>query len=140
LDVERVVDAFVRTFAAQHDVEPIARNARTLDGPALRSIHHRYVSWEWCYGRTPPFEVSLSTKFSWGEVNLRFAVEEGRIVDAAVQSESFDGAEVGHLEGEFLDCPFKPSSMARHVRNVIGRDGHGLLEDVADWLAVQPLN
>lgn len=137
--VEHVMELLADTFGAAWHTEPIIRACDFLDQGTMRELHHKYISWDWCFGQTPPFETQLEEDFSWGKVCLEIHVVKGMIARANVESEALDGADMGHLEGELLDCPYKPHALARRVKNCIGRDGHALLEEVADWLHRLPL-
>jgi lipoate-protein ligase A len=140
LTVARVAEALVHVGADLLKTEPVVRDPRELHAQALHDLRHRYVSWEWCYGHTPPFTISLPKEFPWGEVTLNLSVEKGHLSAVDVESSALDGGDAGSIIGELLDCPFKESSMARRIKNSIGRDGHALLEDISAWLAEQPLS
>lgn len=134
LDVQAVAQAFIDVFAAEQGEAAIVQKSEMLDTPELRTLQKHHVSWEWCYGHSPPFDMTLATTFAWGALRIHFHVVHGKIVRADIESDAMDGAEIGHLEGELLDCPFKESALARRVRKCIGRDGNAFLEDIAGWL------
>ena len=84
------------------------------------------------------FETVLETTFDWGGFRMDVSVAKGVLEDVNIEADGLR-AEMGRLEGELLDCPFKGTAMARRVRGMIGRDGHGLLEDLVEWFKGQAL-
>ena len=140
LTIDGVANALIETFAARYEAIPMAEDARLLDGGELRALHRKYVQWDWCFGATPDFKTTLETSFPWGRVKMDLTVENGHIAAIELDSEGLDGADVGHVEGELIECAFKEGAMARHIRGAIGRDGNALLEDIADWLGKLPLS
>jgi len=49
-----------------------------------------YSSWNWNYGETPRFDVSMETRFPWGGVELMLTLKGGIVDTAAVYTDSMD--------------------------------------------------
>lgn len=57
---------------------------------ALAELTERYASDEWRYGARIPFNTEVSRRFPWGEVHAVLEVNEGRIRQAALYSDSLE--------------------------------------------------
>ena len=56
----------------------------------ISAIYPVYSSWEWNYGETPKFDVSMEKRFLWGDVELMLTLENGRVENASVYTDSMD--------------------------------------------------
>ena len=54
------------------------------------TLAERNRSWEWLYGRTPPFDVTTRNRFAWGSLELNFRLEHGQIAAAAAFSDAME--------------------------------------------------
>lgn len=60
-----------------------------------------FESWDWNFGSSPEFNLHVSERFSWGEVDLYLIVKDGFVVDAEITTDALD-----------IDLPYK-------IKNVI---------------------
>lgn len=89
LTPESMAGILQRAFAAKYgsctDWEPddgLRSRAAELAG--------RNESWEWLYGRTPPFDLSMHARFPWGGLRLHFRLKHGRVSQVAAYSDAMD--------------------------------------------------
>jgi len=135
LTVPEVESVLTRAFArdaGSREVTPTP--ASQLPADPIDRLYRKHRSWTWRFGQSPPFSIELEAVFDWGSVVLALRVEQGYITDINIRSDGLDGADIGHLEGELLDAPFKSSAMARRIRGGIGPEGHALRGDIASWI------
>lgn len=109
ITVERFKDILVEAFSntiinpieknsliSKGDVEvgiKILANVNALtdiDVEAIMKIREKYESWHWNYGSSPEFNVSISQRYEWGEVELLFVVNDGMINQIEVNTDSLD--------------------------------------------------
>lgn len=70
-----------------------------IDVEAIMKIREKYESWHWNYGSSPEFNVALSKRYEWGEVELLFVIKDGMINQIEVNTDSLD-----------VDLPYKIKS------------------------------
>ena len=89
VDVPRMKQAMADAFC---DVYGAAQTCGldTLDSSHVRALYARYASWEWRFGRTPAFDLTLSARFLWGETELLLSFEGGRVSTARLYTDSMD--------------------------------------------------
>ena len=56
----------------------------------ISKIYPVYSSWEWNYGETPAFDVSMEKRFPWGGVEIMLTQKNGRVEKAVVYTDSMD--------------------------------------------------
>ena len=53
----------------------------------FKHIYEKHQSWEWLYGRTPQFEMTLNPSFEWGSVKIVFFIKNGLVSQSQIESE-----------------------------------------------------
>lgn len=56
----------------------------------ISQLYPLYSSWEWNYGETPAFDVSLEKRFPWGGVELMLALDKGAVKTATAYTDAMD--------------------------------------------------
>ena len=57
---------------------------------AIHELVRRYESWEWNFGSSPEFNMQITERFSWGEVDLYLLVRNGIITETEVNTDALD--------------------------------------------------
>ena len=86
-----------------------------LDRQALSRIEELYdmqSSWQWRFGRTPAFNYQLEERFSFGEMQFLFQVEDGHILDVSVFSDALDTDLAQLVRDRLTGVRFQPKDMA----------------------------
>lgn len=85
----------------------------------------KYHSWEWTWGRTPPFSYEKSGVFAGFPIQVSYRARKGIVSDGAIQCAAIDGgAAAGLLNGARLD----PDGFAAICRTLAGERWAELLE------------
>lgn len=61
-----------------------------IDKKTVEQDEKRYGSWEYVYGKTPPFSVSCRKRFDWGQIEINFRLTGSVIADAKVYTDAMD--------------------------------------------------
>ncbi len=105
-----VKDAFIREYGEAGEL--------VLGREALEDVEkraERIASWEWTFGKTPVFDISLEHRFSFGEMQFFFRLRDGRIREAKIYSDCLDTGLVGKLEAVLFDCRFTNGALSQAV-------------------------
>ena len=85
----------------------------------------KYHSWEWTWGRTPPFQYQRKGIFQGQPIEVAYAARRGILSDVAIASPLFDGARAAAaLEGSRLD----PDSFLTLCQSLAGGAARELLD------------
>jgi len=115
-----VIDAFAREYGAA----PV----EDADGlPVDPDILARYASPAWNYGKPPEGDLSLSTRFPWGGVEVNASVKEGRLTNVRVFTDAMDETLSQRLSCRLEGCAYSGARLAECARDLE-------LHDLGDWL------
>ena len=104
----------------------------SLADPALfERLHARQSSWEWRFGQTPRFDLSLECRFPWGGIELQLTACDGCVAEAAIYSDAMDEALIPALAAALRGLPFSASALAGALRTSCDRQEAA---DMAQWL------
>ena len=95
------------------------------DALDISSIYPLYSSWDWNYGETPRFDVSMEKRFPWGGVELMLTLKNGHVDSATVFTDSMD---------ENLSEKIKTALEGAEYGMTIA-EKLAFLPDMAEWLA-----
>ncbi|ATW23605.1 lipoate--protein ligase [Candidatus Formimonas warabiya] len=119
------------------DAQPIAVDQDSFNiGPLVE----KYSSWEWRFGNTPQFDISLSQRFSWGEIEIGFCLKSGYIDAVKVFSDALEERLIRDIRKSLEGCLFKKDSMLDRIKNVRAQsDKQQMVHDVTRWLEAKEL-
>lgn len=99
-----------------------------------------YSSWQWNFGQTPPFDISIENRFAWGEVTMQLALNQGRINSATVYSDAMDEQFIRELAPGLIGCPFSGNDMADAIRVLpVAEETQRCADELATWLSTLEL-
>lgn len=101
----------------------------------LLPYREKQASWQWRLGKTPAFDLELSTRFPWGGVELLFSLKHVTVESVCVFSDAMDTALTETLRSRLTGCPLQ--SRALYEALAASDDPHVL--DVAQFLLEQGL-
>lgn len=142
---EAVMVAFKEEYGIPCDVIHFSDQVKSMwpTDASFRDIIARNGSWEWCYGETPDFDISLRNRFPWGGIELYFKLDEGTIQKAEVYSDALCEEIIGELPAIFsgtrllgIELSNKLNKAKQTLSNLSkDRDSKDLvLDDIAAWL------
>ena len=132
LSLDQVADA-VRLEAEVHFGGARRVDPASLAGEPLTRLAARYASWEWCYGRTPPFDVTWRGQLGACRFVLTLAIKDACIDQARLEVEPAETAVAERLAVALVGCRFGHATVAERLR----RDGSPLARELADWCAAR---
>jgi len=121
IDVEKMKSALIGAFERNYGpFDAVHRDASRLDADALEEKRLKYASYEFCYGMTPAFDVTLEHRFAWGGIELCLRVKNGFVDGCVVYSDALDTDFIDALRAAFVGCPLRPDDMAAAARAMGG--------------------
>lgn len=104
----------------------------------VEALRLRNAGWEWIYGSPMPFSFQCGDRFSWGEVELRLAVEGGRVSQVQVYSDAMDWSLPARLERALAGAPFDLEALCRSLEGELS-DRPRLCRDLCLMLKEQEI-
>lgn len=138
ITIEAVWRSLKETFARVYG--GFSREIR-FDRPCqeVEGLYQKYASWEWRYGETPDFDISLSNRFSWGEIEICLTVEEGQIKKAVVYSDAMDCDLVEALAEALQEIPFRKDVILERVGSIVAEGQEVFAQELLNWLGTREI-
>jgi lipoate-protein ligase A len=121
-------DSFADLYGGELTLIQPANNEET------EKLYNQYSSWDWRYGETPEFDVSLRKRFTWGEIDMGLSVEEGKITEATIYSDAMDCSIIESLQHLLPGIPFKYDDIKQRINTNIAPKSPEIAGDINDWL------
>ncbi len=122
--VDSMRRAVIDAFSAEYGAAPVEDAGGLTIDPALLA---RYQSAEWNYGKPAEGDLTLSTRFPWGGVEVNASVRNGALAGVTVFTDAMDETLSGKLSETLEGCPYSGAKLAHCARSL-----H--LHDLGDWL------
>ena len=135
ITLEDMQNALIQSFSDEYAVPEILSPSE-LDTQAIDQLYQRYSSWEWLYGKTPKFDITLDTRFVWGGVEMGLSLTQGKIESCRVFSDAMDQAFIENLSPALCGCTFDSHKMAECIRNLpCEAESECVRDELSDWIS-----
>lgn len=136
LTVDIVAESLIRAFGMVYGYRPVVSDgSEDVNPDAVEKLREKYASWEWRYGQTPRFDMTMETRFPWGGIEIGLNLEKGIVVSSKVYSDAMDEAFIRQLPDALAGCHFSFRNLADRIRNAFSSGSNkDLAEDIASWL------
>lgn len=111
LSIDQMRKELVKAFGEVYEFTPEELMADDLDMLKLEKLEDKFSSFEWILGRRMEFNYSLDRRFPWGNIDLEFVVDCGRIVHCKAYSDSLETGYWDKLTGALKNCVFSSAAM-----------------------------
>lgn len=71
----------------------------------IEKIQDKYASWDWTYGKSPPFNMKRERKFPFGLLSIHLYVNAGRIQSIRIYGDFFGNGDISALESSLVGLP-----------------------------------
>ena len=97
----------------------------------IATLYSEFSSWSWRFGRTPAFNYQLEERFSFGEMQFLFQVEDGLIADVSVFTDALDTELVQLVKNRMTGIRFQSQDIAQALTKAPVR---AEFEEIAQYL------
>jgi len=135
VNIQAMTDALIRAFEKEYGkASPYRLPAGAADEAA--ALARRNAQWEWLFGTTPRFDITLSRRFEWGGVEIGFALKNGFTEDAIIFSDAMDADFIGRISAAMVGIAFKSDILAEKINAVPYTDDRqkSILEDLRRFI------
>lgn len=128
--IKGMEESFIDVYGGDAQEIKVDRNDFNIE-----PLVQKYSSWEWRFGNTPKFDISISHRFGWGEVELGFCLKNAHIDSAQVFSDAIDEGLIRDIGKTLEGCPFRKDRMIERIKKADGRsENQQIIKDVVLWL------
>ena len=121
LTVETMKQALMGAFEAEYGAyEPHSWDL--IDQEKLEQKRQTYASWEWKFGTTPSFNVSLENRFEFGCLELLLNVQSGIVTSVACYTDAMDATLAQRVEELLTGCNYGSGALCARLLDAGGDD------------------
>lgn len=92
------------------DLKPYTLSIQETE--AVRELAcHKYASWAWQYGASPQYSWKKCKKFTYGFVDVRMKINEGKIEQINIFGDFFGLEDIAELADNLHGCPHEKSAI-----------------------------
>ena len=129
LTIDALKAALKEAFSKVYGCEVKNLPAERVDEAAVAEREAYFASPEWKYGRRIPFEYEMSRRFPWGNIVLRFHVNEGVIQEISAFSDAMDEAFVSKIPEALRGKPYQEEAIISAISAL--SDGSGTAAEIS---------
>lgn len=133
ISIEKIASALRATLYNLYDVdrEVTIEGAEVLDS----KLYKKFSSWDWIYGETPEFDITLEKRFSWGGVEIGLKLDGAYIKEAKVYSDSMNYLVMDKIGEALKGLPFSKESIIDALDGLnVGLEEGGIIPDLKRWI------
>lgn len=112
---ETMRKALLEAFREVYGMEPQPLLPTKLDESRLAELTKRYQSEEWRLGQVSAFSYELRERFSFGEIECLFQVEQGRINHIEIYSDVMDADWIIRMKENLRGTAFSAEAVSKAV-------------------------
>ncbi len=106
---EYLIKAFEDTYGFTAQINPFS---------VANNYREKYEDWNFIFGLTIPFTAKCQGQFSWGRVEFLLKVEEGKIAQLQVFTDSMDESLSQKLEDALVNCLYEKEALQKALENI----------------------
>jgi lipoate-protein ligase A len=111
LTVNRMRIELVEAYGEVYECVPTELNMSELQSEELQKLEEKFASREWILGKKMEFNYSIDRRFSWGNIDLEFIVDEGRINNCRAFSDALETEYCEKLSAALNGCNFSSEAI-----------------------------
>ncbi|MDD5987684.1 MAG: lipoate--protein ligase [Eubacteriales bacterium] len=104
----------LRSFSGIHEYALTKQDWETAE----KLKKERYGTWEWTYGKSPACEIEREARFPGGTVQLRLALDRGRISSFLLQGDFFTSRDIEEDMQCMQECRFTRDDLAEPLASM----------------------
>ena len=121
LTVETMKQALMEAFEEEYGAyEPHSWDL--IDKAKLEQKRQTYASWDWKFGATPAFNVSLENRFEFGCLELLLNVKNGVVESATCYTDAMDASLAKRVEDMLTGCNYGSGALCARLINGDGAE------------------
>ncbi|MCT4597027.1 MAG: lipoate--protein ligase [Vallitalea sp.] len=135
LNTDIISDMCIKSFIDEYKLEntdiKIEKDPQWFNNEEIKRLYEKNASWEWRYGKVPKFDISLETRFEWGEIQIHLNIINAIIEEVAIYSDALDQDFIEKLPNYFLKQKFSSKDLANRLRQY---NSGNMMKDIANWI------
>jgi len=130
MTTDQIKRSMAESFVAHYGPAETSNFESTPD--AIMDLYEKYSSWDWCYGKSPAFDITHGKRFDWGEVEINLTLKGGIIKEVKIFTDAMDVEMFDTLSEALVGCLYQKSPLSEAVKQCIADDA--AQKDLLEWI------
>lgn len=141
LTLEALKKALREAFEEVYGLTSNECKMEDLDQKEIEQRTKHFSSWDWRYGRKIDFQYEISKRFPWGQMNIQFQVDKGKISDVNVYSDSLKPMTIEKLPKYLKGIRYHKKNICSELRLYWAEDKQEeeMIADIIEWISEEEL-
>ena len=141
LTLEALKKALREAFEEVYGLTSNECKMEDLDQKEIEMRTKHFSSWDWRFGRKIDFQYEISKRFSWGQMNIQFQVDKGKISDVNVYSDSLKPMTIEKLPKYLKGIRYHKKNICSELRLYWAEDKQEeeMIADIIEWIKEEEL-
>lgn len=141
LTLEALKKALREAFEEVYGLTSNECKMEDLDQKEIKMRTKHFSSWDWRFGRKIDFQYEISKRFSWGQMNIQFQVDKGKISDVNVYSDSLKPMTIEKLPKYLKGIRYHKKNICSELRLYWAEDKQEeeMIADIIEWISEEEL-
>jgi len=141
LTLEALKKALREAFEEVYGLTSNECKMEDLDQKEIEQRTKHFSSWDWRYGRKIDFQYEISKRFPWGQMNIQFQVDKGKIADVNVYSDSLKPMMIEKLPKYLKGIRYHKKNICSELRLYWAEDKQEeeMIADIIEWIKEEEL-
>ncbi len=133
LTPQKMEEALIRSFCAEYgEVKPLDFTPE-LEAETQR-LAERNASWDWRFGQSPQFDITIKTRFDWGGIELLLSLKDAAITQAQLYSDGMDADFLAALPETLVGCTFRADALCERLRCIpVNEEQRKMIDDLCAY-------
>ena len=141
LTLEALKKALREAFEEVYGLTSNECKMEDLDQKEIEQRTKHFSSWDWRFGRKIDFQYEISKRFPWGQMNIQFQVDKGKIADVNVYSDSLKPMMIEKLPKYLKGIRYHKKNICSELRLywAEGKQEEEMIADIIEWIKEEEL-
>lgn len=140
ITVPQIKESIKKSFAEIYN-QTKALKELTINQNEIKKLTNKYAAWDWRFGKSPDFNLSLNNRFKWGELELKLKLASATIEKAVLYSDAMYSDLIPKIAEALTGQPFKLDKILKAVQNCLesynfldSKQGEKIKSEILNWL------
>ena len=135
ITIEKLKAALFEAFREEYSPADLLAWEEKLNGDVVQELTAKYRDWDWTYGKTPRFDITLETRFPWGGVELLLSLKNGIVQEARCFTDANDPELGDRVSCALTGSRFSQDGLGHRLRESDRDEDH----ELAEWLTKEQI-
>ena len=117
IDRDSMCTAIEKAFPMVYGLKAEQFPTDSLDKEDIEAKKRFFSSYEWIYGRNADFPLTVSGRFTWGEITVNLQVRNAFCQDVKVYTDALDHNLAPSVEEALRGAEFRPAVLCRRIED-----------------------